>query len=103
MRNIVVCTTFPFAVLTTYGQNEVMKSAKVSELKAKLSAYLSEVRGGGSVIVYDRNTPIARLVPFHEEPDELTVIDASAPPSSLKRIKGVRPKRRIDIDKVLRE
>ena len=78
-----------------------MTSAKVSELKAKLSAYLSEVRAGGSVIVYDRNTPIARLVPFHEEPEDLVVIEASAHPSSLKKIKGVRPKKRIDINKLL--
>ena len=41
-----------------------MTRAKVSELKARLSAYLAEVRGGGEVIVYDRATPIARLVPF---------------------------------------
>ena len=89
--------------MTTYSHNEVMKSAKVSELKARLSAYLSEVREGGSVIVYDRKTPIARLVPFHEEPDDLTIIEASAHPSSLKKIKGVRPKKRIDVDKLLRE
>jgi prevent-host-death family protein len=80
-----------------------MKSAKVSELKARLSAFLSEVRSGGSVIVYDRNTPIARLVPFHQEHDDLTVIEASAHPSTLKKIKGVRPKKRIDVDKLLRE
>jgi prevent-host-death family protein len=89
--------------MTTSSHNEDMKSAKVSELKARLSAYLSEVRAGGSVIVYDRNTPIARLVPFHEESDDLAVIEASAHPSSLKKIKGVRPKKRIDVDKVLRE
>lgn len=41
-----------------------MKSAKVSELKAHLSAYLAEVRRGETVIVCNRNTPIARLVPL---------------------------------------
>ena len=91
------------AIVTTYSHNEVMKSAKVSELKARLSAYLSEVRGGGSVIVYDRNTPIARLVPFNDDPDDLTVLESSAHPSTLKKIKGVRPKKRINVDKVLRE
>ena len=80
-----------------------MSTAKVSELKAKLSAYLSEVRGGGTVIVYDRNTPIARLVPFQEEPDDIVIIEPSVATTSLKKIKGVRPKKRIDIDKVLRE
>jgi prevent-host-death family protein len=89
--------------MTTYGHNDVMKTVKVAELKAKLSAYLSEVRAGGTVIVYDRNTPIAKLVPFQEEPDDLVIIEATAPPSALKNIKGVRPKKRIDVDRLLRE
>jgi prevent-host-death family protein len=80
-----------------------MKTTNVSELKAKLSAFLAEVRRGGTVLVYDRSTPIARLVPFQEEPDELVLIEASAPTSNLKRLKGVRPKKRIDLDKLLRE
>ena len=80
-----------------------MKSTNVSELKAKLSAFLAEVRRGGTVLVYDRSTPIARLVPFQEEPDDLVLIEASASTSDLKRIKGVRPKKRIDLDKLLRE
>jgi prevent-host-death family protein len=80
-----------------------MSKAKVSELKAKLSAYLAEVRGGGTVVVYDRATPIARLVPFQEGEDDLVVIEASAPPSELKKIKGVRPKKPVDVDKLLRE
>ena len=89
--------------MTICGHNEVMKTAKVSELKAKLSAYLAEVRGGGTIVVYDRKTPIARLVPFQEEDDGLIVIEASAPPAELKRIKGVRPKKPIDVDKLLAE
>jgi prevent-host-death family protein len=80
-----------------------MKSAKISQLKANLSNYLVEVREGGSVVVYDGNIPIARLVPFDDDPDDLSLIEATAHPSSLKRFKGIRPKRRIDIDRVLRE
>ena len=78
-----------------------MIKAKVSELKARLSAYLAEVRVGGEVLVYDRTTPIARLVPVKEERDDLHVIAESSPPSSLKRIKGVRPRKPIDVDKLL--
>ena len=80
-----------------------MRTANVSELKAKLSGYLAEVRAGGTVIVYDRKTPIARLVPFQEEMDDLNIIEASTPPVTLKRIKGVRPRKRIDVDRLLRE
>ncbi len=79
-----------------------MKTAKVSELKSRLSAYLAEVRAGSTVVVYDRNTPIARLVPFQEE-DDLVVVEASAPMSELKKIRGVRPKKPVDVDKLLRE
>ena len=89
--------------MTISGHNIVMKSANVSELKARLSAYLSEVRSGGTVVVYDRNTPIARLVPFQEEQNDLVIIEASASPAELKRLKGVRPKKPVDVDKLLRE
>ncbi|MEX2627303.1 MAG: type II toxin-antitoxin system prevent-host-death family antitoxin [Ilumatobacteraceae bacterium] len=46
-----------------------MSTASVSELKAKLSAYLREVRRGGEVQVVDRGIPIARLVPLAPERD----------------------------------
>ena len=80
-----------------------MSDVKVSELKAKLSAYLSEVRRGETVVVYDRSTPIARLVPFEKETDDVEIIEASHSPAELKRIKGVRPKKPIDVDKLLAE
>ena len=41
-----------------------MKKVGVAELKAKLSAYLRTVKRGGVVEVYDRDTPVARLVPW---------------------------------------
>ena len=80
-----------------------MKSAKVSELKAKLSAYLADVRRGDSVVVYDRHTPIAHLIPIPDESDDLVIIDAVAPPSTLKNLKGVRPRKRIHVGNLLRE
>jgi prevent-host-death family protein len=39
-----------------------MTAVSVSELKAKLSQYLREVRRGGEVMILDRGTPIAMLV-----------------------------------------
>jgi prevent-host-death family protein len=41
-----------------------MKDARVAEFKAKLSEYLRLVRRGQVVTVYDRNEPIARVVPY---------------------------------------
>ncbi|MBI2838543.1 MAG: type II toxin-antitoxin system prevent-host-death family antitoxin [Acidobacteria bacterium] len=40
-----------------------MRSAAVAELKASLSHYLAKVRAGEEVLVTDRGTPIARIVP----------------------------------------
>ncbi len=41
-----------------------MKAAKVSELKAGLSKYLARVKRGEEVLVTERGTPIAKIVPL---------------------------------------
>lgn len=41
-----------------------MLRASISSLKARLSHYLAAVRGGQEVLVTDRGTPVARLVPL---------------------------------------
>ncbi len=38
-----------------------MEKATISQLKNRLSAYLKKVRAGGTVLILDRDTPIARL------------------------------------------
>jgi antitoxin (DNA-binding transcriptional repressor) of toxin-antitoxin stability system len=38
-----------------------MEKASVSKLKDNLSAYLRKVRAGQSIVIYDRDVPIARL------------------------------------------
>jgi prevent-host-death family protein len=76
----------------------------VSELKAHLSEVLADVRGGATVVVCDRNTPIARLVPFEKAAaGDLRVDEPSASPAALKKIRGVRPRRAIDVVKLLRQ
>lgn len=40
-----------------------MKNAMISELRDGLSDYLARVRKGETVVVYDRDVPIARIVP----------------------------------------
>lgn len=40
------------------------KTVKVAELKAQLSAYLRAARRGHAITVCDRDTPVARLVPY---------------------------------------
>jgi len=41
-----------------------MKKAKIAELRNGLSRYLDHVRAGGTVLVYDRDKPIAEIVPI---------------------------------------
>ena len=41
-----------------------MKSASVSELKKSLSSYLARVKSGEEVLITDRGTAIARIVPM---------------------------------------
>jgi prevent-host-death family protein len=41
-----------------------MKTAAVSELKAKLSEFLGQVKAGNEVLITDRGRPVARLVPI---------------------------------------
>lgn len=50
-----------------------MKTVRIAELKARLSGYLREVRNGRSVTVLDRETPIARIVPYHAAPSSLII------------------------------
>ena len=47
-----------------------MKNARISELRDKLSEYLVRVRNGETIIVYDRETPIARIEPIAAAPED---------------------------------
>jgi prevent-host-death family protein len=47
-----------------------MIRVSISSLKARLSRYLASVRGGQEVLVTDRGTPIARLVPLRGPAEE---------------------------------
>ena len=80
-----------------------MKQTKVSELKSNLSAYLADVRRGETIIVCDRNTPVARMVPFEDGADDFKIDEATRPWTDVKKIKGVRPSKTIDVDKLLQE
>jgi prevent-host-death family protein len=45
-----------------------MKKAGIAELKNNLSRYLDQVKNGESILVLDRNQPVARIVPLHRVP-----------------------------------
>ena len=52
-----------------------MERTTISRLKARLSAYLKKVRGGQTILILDRDEPVARLEPVagrraNDAPDE---------------------------------
>ena len=53
------------------------RTVKVAELKSKLSEFLRAVRSGHPVTVCDRDTPIARIVPYALQADPLAVRQAT--------------------------
>jgi antitoxin (DNA-binding transcriptional repressor) of toxin-antitoxin stability system len=40
-----------------------MKEIRIAQLKSRLSEYIRAVRGGETISVLDRETPVAQLVP----------------------------------------
>jgi prevent-host-death family protein len=42
----------------------VMTDVRIADLKSRLSEHLRRVRHGESITVLDRDTPVARLIPY---------------------------------------
>lgn len=62
-----------------------MRSVKIGDLKAKLSAHIQMVRDGEEVLVCDRNEPVARIIPilaanFSEQEKRLIARGILTPP-----------------------
>jgi antitoxin (DNA-binding transcriptional repressor) of toxin-antitoxin stability system len=57
--------------VTTHDHDVVMKKVRIAQLKARLSEHVREVRRGATYAVMDRDTPVARLVPYSVEGEGL--------------------------------
>lgn len=78
-----------------------MERVSISELKDQLSAYLKKVRDGQTLLVTDRNKPVARLEPVTKAASENQRIARlveqgivsmpKAPPVSIEEIRRMRP------------
>ena len=84
----------------------VKSEVKVAELKSKLSEYLRSVRQGSEIIIKDRDTPIAKLVPYAVPKGRLIVRPATGSLkdidkmlANLRRPKGLKPG---DVDRALK-
>lgn len=89
--------------MVIYGQINLMKSVKISELKSKLSSFLKQVRNGAEVIVLDRDTPIAKVVPYPADEDKFTTIPPVHGFKGIEKIKILSLKKKINSLKLLLE
>ena len=62
------------------------KPVRIAQLKARLSEYLRSVRKGRELTVYDRDQPVARLVPYTPAGGPLVVREPIHPYPSLGHI-----------------
>lgn len=71
-----------------------MSEVRIADLKARLSEHLRSVRNGGTVTVLDRDTPVARIIPFAAPSLEIRkakrrLRDLKLPPKPSKRTDSV--------------
>jgi prevent-host-death family protein len=71
-----------------------MTDVRIADLKARLSEHLRSVRNGGTLTVLDRDTPVARIVPYTAQPLEIRkakrrLRDLKLPPKPSKRTDSV--------------
>ena len=69
--------------MTTHDYNQVMSKVGIADLKAHLSEHLRKVRKGHTLTVLDRDTPVARIVPYDPDPP-LAMRRATRKPSDLR-------------------
>ena len=67
-----------------------MSDVRIADLKARLSEHLRLVRNGSTLTVFDRDTPVARIVPYAAQPLEVRKAkrrprDLELPPKPSKR------------------
>jgi antitoxin (DNA-binding transcriptional repressor) of toxin-antitoxin stability system len=53
-----------FAILTRSDYGMTMTTVRIADLKSRLSEHLRSVRAGRTLTILDRDTPIARIVPW---------------------------------------
>ena len=80
-----------------------MISVNIAILKAKLSFYLGQVKLGNEILVMDRNTPVARMLPSADRAQGLILVKAKRSPAGLKAMRFHPLKRRTNSVELLRE
>jgi len=71
--------------MTDTGYDVVMKKVGVADLKAHLSGHLRAVKKGETLIVVERGTPVARVVPVADLRSGIVTRPPSRDLSTVKR------------------
>jgi prevent-host-death family protein len=61
---LVLTGHFYMTIIVLKNARGIMKTAAISEIKAKLSDFLNQVKAGEEVLITDRGKPVARLSPL---------------------------------------
>ena len=68
--------------MTIHDHNQVMSKVGIADLKAHLSQHLRKVRGGRTLTIVDRDTPVAQVIPY-DAGSPLEIRRATRRPSDL--------------------
>ncbi|OGQ07509.1 MAG: hypothetical protein A3G32_01110 [Deltaproteobacteria bacterium RIFCSPLOWO2_12_FULL_40_28] len=80
-----------------------MTKVKIAKLKAHLSRYLRAAQKGEEIIVTDRNTEVAKIIPFFFQERLPVILPAKRPVKNLAKIKRPNVKTKTDPVKFLLE
>lgn len=81
-----------------------MLSVRIADLKSRLSEHLRKVRAGRSLTILDRDTPIARIIPWQDGDGAMKTRHPLAGAPKLQRVPLPPPlPLRTDIVKLLME
>lgn len=81
-----------------------MKSVNIATFKTELGKYLGFVRKGEEIVVFDRKTPLAVVIPFREKQrHHLSVEEALDDPLNLFNLKPSPPSTSYNTLKFLQE
>jgi prevent-host-death family protein len=73
----------------------MLAEVKIAELKARLSSYLRSVRLGNEIVVKDRETPVARIIPLDNREPGLRTMPPSRTFQEVERLIGAGAGKRI--------
>jgi prevent-host-death family protein len=83
--------------MTIYDYHMVMKPVRIADLKARLSEHLRGVRRGQPLTILDRDTPIARILPYSNDAAKLSIRHPRQSASALSKI-PLPPPLKVDVD-----